>query len=154
MSAHRLDRLTAGMPIPFGGDRLTHVPEALAEAFRPGDHLVVVQETGALLHVPAAQQAAAARAVDRAHRAFHVMGLVSDDQVSAFFEAFAARLEADAPWAQIAAANAGDVAAAKAKGRSTTRLVASEAMLRGMIDGLRGWRDAPSRRGRTLERDG
>ena len=49
-------------------------------------------------------------------------------------------------------ANAADVAAAKRKGRSTTRLVASEKLRRGMIDGLRGWATAPSRRGEVRRR--
>ena len=54
MVCEQLTQLTAGMPIPFGGDRVTHVSEALAAAFRAGDRLIVVQESGDLLHVPAA----------------------------------------------------------------------------------------------------
>ncbi len=84
-----LDKLTPGMPIPFGGDRVTTVPDTLAAAFRPGDRLVVVQDSGALLHVPAAVQAIAEAAVGRAHDAFQRMGQVSDKQVTRFFEAFA-----------------------------------------------------------------
>ncbi len=140
------------MAIPYGGDRIARVPADLASRFRAGDRLVVVQETGALLHVPAAQHAAAVAAVGRAHQAFQAMSLVSDEQISAFFEAFAVRLEADAPWNAIAAANQEDVAAAKARGRSTTQLVVGEAMRGDMIAGLRGWRDAPSGRGRILEK--
>ncbi len=48
-----LDRLTQGMPIVFGGDRLTHVSADLAARFKAGDQLIVVQDTGDLLHVPA-----------------------------------------------------------------------------------------------------
>ncbi|HXS17010.1 MAG TPA: aldehyde dehydrogenase family protein, partial [Polyangiaceae bacterium] len=40
---------------------------------------------------------------------------------------------------------------AKARGRSTTRLVASEPMRRGMVDGLLVWADASSMRGRVIE---
>ena len=40
------------MAIPFGGDRVTVVSEALASAFAPGDRLVVVQSTGDILHIP------------------------------------------------------------------------------------------------------
>jgi glutamate-5-semialdehyde dehydrogenase len=152
MNDTRLEHLTPGMAIPFGGDRVTRVPAELAARFQAGDRLVVVQETGALLHIPAAQHAAAAAAVGRAHRAFQDMGFVSDEQISAFFEAFAARLEADGPWRAIAEANRQDVEAAGAKGRSTTRLAASAAMRRDMIAGLRGWRDAAGARGRVLER--
>ena len=152
MACEQLTSLTAGMAIPFGGDRVTRVPEALAAAFQPGDRLIVVQETGELLHVPAATHALATAAVGRAVEAFAAMGTVADDAVSGFFEAFARRLEADDGWAPIAAANADDVASAKARGRSTTRLVASAKMRADMIAGLREWRDAAPSRGRRVER--
>jgi glutamate-5-semialdehyde dehydrogenase len=152
MSAEQLTHLTAGMPIPFGGDRLTHVSEALAAAFVAGDRLIVVQESGDLLHVPAAIHAVADAAVGRAAAAFAAMSAVDDAAITAFFAAFAERLEADASWARIAAANARDVEAAKARGRSTTRLVASPKMRADMIAGLREWRDAEPSRGRLVER--
>ena len=134
-----LEKLTAGMPIPFGGNRVATVSGDLAARFEAGDRLVVVQETGALLHIPAAVQDIAEAAVGRAHDAFGQMGSVSDAQISAFFEAFAANLAADAPWRAIAIANAYDVDKARAAGRSTTRLTADEKMRAGMIEGLRGW---------------
>lgn len=148
----RLETLVPGMAIPFGGDRLAYVSDDLAARFRPGDRLVVVQETGDLLHVPAAVQAVAAGAVGRAHQAFAAMGQVTDQAVTAFFEAFAARLADEAVWAAIAAANGQDVLAAQARGRSTTRLAVSDAMRADMIAGLRTWRDAPAARGRVVER--
>jgi glutamate-5-semialdehyde dehydrogenase len=147
-----LTSLRAGMPIPYGGDRVTHVSEALAAAFRAGDRLIVVQDTGDLLHVPAEAHRIAAEAVGRAAGAFARMGEVSDGAVSVFFEAFARRLEADASWAPIAAANAEDLARAQALGRSTTRLAAGEKMRAGMIAGLREWAEAPPSRGRQVER--
>ena len=139
------------MAIPFGGDRIAIVPPELAAAFKPGDHLLVVQDAGDLLHVTADAQTAAAGAVARAHAAFQRMGEASDEQITRFFEAFAARLEDEAAWAAIAEANAADVADARAKGRSTTRLAVSDAMRRDMVAGLRVWRDAPSPRGRSIE---
>jgi glutamate-5-semialdehyde dehydrogenase len=152
MSGARLEHLTEGMAIPYGGDRLAHVSADLARCFAPGDRLVIVQETGALLRVPSAQHAAAARAIERAQQAFQAMSEVSDGQITSFFEAFARRLEDDAVWDAIADANAADVRAAKARGRSTTRLVVSPAMRRDMVAGLRGWRDATGRRGQVVER--
>ena len=152
MTATWLEHLTPGMPVPYGGNRLAFVSDDLAERFRPGDSLLIVQDTGDLLHVPEKVGQIAAQAVARAHEAFHRMGAVSDSQITRFFEAFAARLEDDAVWAAISAANAKDVDSAKARGRSTTRLVASEAMRRDMISGLREWRDAEGARGRVLER--
>ncbi|HVI31258.1 aldehyde dehydrogenase family protein [Phenylobacterium sp.] len=145
----RLEALVPGQAIVWGGDRVAYVDETLAGAFRAGDRLLVAD--GALLHVPAAEHATAAGAVGRAQAAFARMGEVSDAQISAFFEAFAARLEDEACWAAIAEANAADVASAQARGRSTTRLIASEAMRRDMIAGLRAWRDAEPPRGRVLE---
>src|SRR5215472_9320977 len=107
----RLTALAPGQAIVFGGDRVTYVAPELAAAFRPGDRLIVVQETGDLLHVPGAQQRIAAEAVGRAADAFDGMSAVSDAQVTAFFEGFAARLDDEGAWAGIAEANAADVAA-------------------------------------------
>jgi glutamate-5-semialdehyde dehydrogenase len=152
MGGEQLTSLTAGMAIPFGGDRVTRVSEALATAFRPGDRLIVVQETGELLHVPAEVHALAAAAVGQAVEAFAAMSQVDDEAITAFFDAFASRLEANDSWAPIAAANAEDVAKAKARGRSTTRLLASARMRVDMIAGLREWRDATPSRGRQIER--
>ena len=147
-----LDKLTSGMPIPFGGNRVAVVPPALADAFKAGDRLVVVQETGALLHVPAAVQAIAEDAVGRAHDAFREMGRVSDDKITDFFETFANLLADEERWSAIAAANAADVEKAKTAGRTTTRLVADEKMRQGMIEGLRGWASSDVRRDRVLAR--
>ena len=151
MGCERLEHLTAGMAIPFGGDRVTYVSEALAEAFAPGDRLIVVQESGDLLHVPAAVHALAAAAVGRAAAAFAEMGAVNDASITRFFAAFAARLADDAVWAAIAAANDADVESAKARGRSTTRLVASAEMRADMIAGLEEWQAASPSRGRLVE---
>src|SRR4051794_34028898 len=91
-----------------------------------------------------ADYAVAKEAVDRAHEAFKKMLDVSDEQISAFFRAFADRLADDSAWDTIADANAQDVDRAHAAGRSTTRLVASESMRNSMIEGLLGWEKAPS----------
>ncbi|MEX0705712.1 MAG: aldehyde dehydrogenase family protein, partial [Nitriliruptoraceae bacterium] len=127
------------MPIPFGGDRVVHVPESLAEVFAPGDAVIVVQSTGELLHVPAADRAAARAAVDAATRAFDRMAQVTDEQVTRFFEVFADRLADDDAFRSIATANALDVEQARERGRSVTRLVLDARMRIGMVDGLRAW---------------
>jgi len=147
----RLERLEAGMVIPYGGDRYSRVPDRLAEAFTPGDRLVVVQHDGALLHIPQADWDVAAAAVDRAWQAFGSMGDVSDDQISAFYRAFADRLEDDHVFAPIAAANALDVERAAAAGRSTTRLVLSDVMRKDMVGGLRSWAERGGGRGEVVE---
>jgi glutamate-5-semialdehyde dehydrogenase len=152
MTTGVLDRLSPGMAIPFGGNRFAVVPDELARRFKTGDRLIVVDRTGDLLHVPAEVQEIASAAVGRAHAAFQRMGEVPDQTITNFFAAFAERLGDDGAWSRIAAANAKDVVAAKAKGRSTTRLEVSEAMRRDMIAGLLAWRDAPAGRGQVVER--
>jgi glutamate-5-semialdehyde dehydrogenase len=146
-----LETLTAGQPIIFGGNRVTRVSAELAAAFRVGDRLVVVNDSGALLHIEKGEWAIAQAAVRRAHNAFLAMGAVSDDDVSAFYEAFASKLQDAAAFAPIAAANAADIELARQRGRSTTRLELSATMRSDMIAGLRSWRDAESQRDRVIE---
>ena len=143
--------LEAGMPIVYAGNRVARVPAELAAEFEAGDRLVVVQATGDLLHIPRAEYEVANRAVEAAAGAFSRMGAVTDEQISAFYEAFAARLEDDATFSPIATANGEDVARSKAAGRSTTRLVLSDRMRSGMVDGLRMWAKAPTGRGAVEE---
>jgi len=146
-----LEHLEAGMPVLTATGQIVRVSAALAAAFQPGDRLAAVAESEALLHIPAAESALATAAVSRAVDAFAAMGTVTDAQIAAFYEHFAEALADEAIWAQIRAANEADVARAQARGRSTTRLVASEKMRQGMIEGLRGWIGATSRRGQILE---
>ena len=147
----QLRSLSAGQPIVFGGDRVTFVPSDLAARFAPGDRLVVVDDSGALLHVPAAEHARATAAVDAALAAFDALGSCSDAQLTQFFDAFADRLAADAAFGPIAAANERDVERAATGGRSTTRLELTATMRTDMITGLRTWRDAPSVRDRVVD---
>lgn len=144
--AEPLTSLTAGERILVGGDRAIRVTDALAAAFRPGDRLVVVHETGDLLHIPATEHALVGAAVAAAAEAFDALSTVDDEQITRFFDHFAALLEDDVAFAPIAAANAADVESALARGRHTGRLVLSDGMRQGMIDGLRTWRDIPTRR--------
>ncbi|MCE1180169.1 MAG: aldehyde dehydrogenase family protein [Micrococcales bacterium] len=150
-TAGRLTTLTAGQPVVYGGDRVTSVSPELAEAFREGDRLIVVQESGALLHVPQAEHEAASEAVDAAVAAFGSLGGCTDEQITAFFASFADALEDPDVVARVRAANDADVARAQAAGRSTTRLVLNDGMLSDMVEGLRTWRDAPLRREVPLE---
>ncbi|MDX5332096.1 MAG: glutamate-5-semialdehyde dehydrogenase, partial [Caulobacteraceae bacterium] len=150
-TGERLVSLIAGMAIPYGGDKVARVSPELAARFAPGDRLIVLQDSGALLHVPAAEQAIAEAAIGRASAAFARMGEVGDDQITAFFDAFAAALDDDAIWGRIAEANARDVADAERRGRSTTRLKVSDRMRGDMVAGLRAWRDSAPARGAVVE---
>lgn len=153
----RLERLEAGQPIVFGGDRVAHVSPELAATFASGDRLIVVQETGDLLHVPATEHEIVEAAVSAAADGFAGLAQCSDDQISDFFERFAALLDDDDVFAPIAAANVSDVESARRRGRSTTRLELSETMRADMISGLKGWQRAASGRDATVhvvEHDG
>jgi glutamate-5-semialdehyde dehydrogenase len=146
-----LDRLTAGMPIVFAGNRLARVSAELAARFAPGDSVLVVQDSGELLHVPKHVQELVTGCVSRALAGFTALGTVDDAAISQFFERFAARLGDESVWERVVQANAVDVASAQQRGRSTTRLLVSAAMRSAMIEGLRGWSAARSRRGELLE---
>lgn len=148
---NRLTQLEAGMAVLYGGDKVAHVSSELAESFQPGDRLIVVQSTGDLLHVPAEAHQTAQDAVTAAAMAFESMGAVADGQITAFYRAFADRLADDAVFAPIAAANEDDVASARQRGRSTTRLVLSPEMRQDMIAGLEIWEEAASSRNQIIE---
>ena len=147
----QFSKLEAGMPVFVGGDQWVRVDETLAANFEKGDSLAVAPKTGQLLHIPAAEQIIATEAVTNALDAFGKMGAVSDEQIANFFENFADALADEAIWSQIQEINATDVTHAKERGRSTTRLEASGKLRDGMIEGLRGWIKASSRRGQILE---
>ncbi len=157
MEREQLTSLTPGMAIPWGGTKVSVVSAELADAFEPGDTLIVLQTTGELLHVPAAAGTVATDAVTAAVDAFEAMGGVSDEQITDFYHRFADAISDDEVFAAIAEANMSDVAVAKESGRSVTRLILDETMRTGMIEGLRGWAKAPSTRGQvvdTIDHDG
>lgn len=146
-----LDQLTPGQPIIFGGNQVVRVSDELAAAFTAGDRLVVVADTGDLLHIPEQQWAVATRAVARAQKAFLALGAVDDQSISDFYDRFADRVADDDHFAPIAEANQADVESARQRGRSTTRLELSASMRADMIAGLRMWRDAPSTRNEIVD---
>ena len=139
------------MPIVWGGDRITYVDDELAAAFEPGDALIVMQNDGTLLHVPAEALQTARNAVTAASDAFDQMGDVSDDQITAFYRSFAGALADDSVFAPISEANASDVSSARERGRTVTRLILDERMRSDMIEGLEGWAASPSGRGRVVD---
>jgi glutamate-5-semialdehyde dehydrogenase len=152
-----LTHLVPGQPIVFGGNRVVTVGAELAEAFRPGDRLVVVQATGALVHIPSRIAGAVDAAISAASEAFSELARCDDEAIATFFETFAARLADDESFAPIATANTLDVERAAAGGRSTTRLALTPRMRAEMIGGLHVWRDQPGGRGAvesTIGHDG
>ncbi len=149
----RLERLEPGQPIVFGGDRVTPVPAELAAAFRPGDRLVVVQETGDLLHVPAADHAAATHGGRRRRRRLRRPRTLlrrADQRLLRAVRRGASPTTTSPP--RSSRPTKPTSRTAEAAGRSTTRLVMTPTMRDDMIPGLRGWRDAELRRDEPVER--
>jgi len=145
-----LTQLTAGQELLYGGNRVTVVSAELAEAFEDGDRLVIVQQTGDLLHIPGAEHALVSAAVTDAAAAFTSLAACSDDQITDFFECFARKIDDHSVFSAVTAANAIDVDSASSKGRSTTRLQLTPAMRTDMAAGLRSWAASPTRRQQLL----
>ncbi|MEN9804727.1 MAG: gamma-glutamyl phosphate reductase [Actinomycetota bacterium] len=143
MSIERLTRLDPGQRIPFGGDRVAVVSAELAAAFQSGDRVVVVQESGDLLHVPADVADLVANGVSEAVVAFRRLGSIPIDRIDRFYDEFATRLADDAIFADIRRANDADVDDARRRGRAVGRLELSAKMREDMIAALHMWRDLP-----------
>ena len=146
----QLTQLVEGQMLIYGGDRCTTVPRDVARAFVAGDRLVIVQDTGDLLHIPRAEHRLVSAAVTHAVEAFSTLTECTDDQISDFFQRFADAIDDDAVFADVLAANHTDVDTATAKGRSTTRLRLSAAMRSDMVAGLRSWGASSIRRHQLL----
>ncbi|MFM7490022.1 MAG: aldehyde dehydrogenase family protein [Actinomycetota bacterium] len=146
MSIERLTRLEAGQLVPFGGDQVAVVSTELAASFVAGDRLVVVQETGDLIRIPASVSSLVDAAVSRARGAFSELARVSDQSLDRFYDAMAAALADDRVMSSVLHANRTDVDDAQTRGRSTTRLELSDKMRRDMIEGVRLWRHIDVRR--------
>ncbi|MYD99431.1 MAG: aldehyde dehydrogenase family protein [Gammaproteobacteria bacterium] len=145
-----MDDLKPGTAILSSDGREFTVDDDLAKAYRPGDRLVANGLAG-LLHIPAVELDKARHAVDAAVDAFATLATVADDAIVDFYGHAAAALSDDAVWSRVAEVNAGDVASARQRGRSATRLQVSEEMRAKMVEGLRGWATAPSRRGAVMD---
>lgn len=152
MQTEPLKEVAPGASLIVAGNRVVRVPAEVARGFRPGDALHYVDAAEELLHIPQAELAVARSAVDRALAAFERMGEVKEEAVNEFFRLAAAAVESDRVWERVRTANDQDVDAARSRGRSTTRLVATDALRRGMAMGLRGWAQAPATRGQEVER--
>jgi glutamate-5-semialdehyde dehydrogenase len=128
----------------------------IASRFRPGDRLFGV-EGGRILHVPSETDVRVRDAVDRAARAFDDLQSRDQDQVTLFFDLLASALLDEKVVACLRSANASDLARARSKGRSTTRLELTDTMLAAMVDALRLWRDSverPNEVERTVAHEG
>ncbi len=146
----QLTELTEGQRLVYGGDRVSVVPADLARAFVAGDRLVIVQDTGDLLHIPRAEHQSVAAAVAEAVGAFGALSACDDDQITEFFERFAGAIDDDPTFSAVLDANRADVEAAATRGRSTTRLQLSPTMRSDMAAGLRSWGASSTKREQQL----
>jgi glutamate-5-semialdehyde dehydrogenase len=144
--ARELAQIAAGTPV-LVGTRVVSMP-----ALRPGDRMLAVGRTGALVVIPAEAHAAAVDAVGDAAAAVAPLAACTAVQVDAFFSGFADRLASPEVWGRVAAANEADVRSAESRGRATSRLRVSDKMRSAMVDGLRGWASTRGRVGEVLER--
>lgn len=121
------------------GDTLVTIDARFAEEMQPGDKLVGVRETGALRRIPAATHRMVDDAVMRAVAAFEALSRARSEDVTRFFESAARLLGDDDVFASVREANEADVRDARARGRSTTRLVLDDKMRRSMIEAFELW---------------
>ena len=139
----RLTSLVAGQMVPFGGDRYVQVSAELASSFVDGDRLVVVQESGDLIHIEASVARVVDEAVSRAVIGFERLATTPLAIVDDFYDSFARLLSDDEVFESIKSANENDVDDARLRGRSIGRLQLTEKMRVDMIEALRMWRDLP-----------
>lgn len=144
-------KLTAGQTIISTSGSTFTVESQLAEAFQPGDRLLVAGNPQELLHLPGNEVEIAQRAVSRAQNAFTELNSVTDLDITHFFQAFSDRLANDDAFALISKANDSDLERATRRGRSTTRLALTQKMRSDMIAGLNSWAESKSSRGRVIE---
>lgn len=134
--------LIDGAPHPVGDE--------IADQYREGDRIIGLSG-GHLLHVSHADLLVATRAVTQSVEAFDLLRNVTSEQISQCFHTFALNLEDDAIFAKIKTCNDDDVASALQRGRSTTRLMLTDAMRGDMVAALRTWGDTPHVDGAALE---
>jgi glutamate-5-semialdehyde dehydrogenase len=117
---------------------LVEIGEGIAKSFSEGDRLLATPSSGLLL-VPKAELDLVRSCVGDALGAFSALSKVEDAQIANFYSSFAKRLEDDDIFSKIRIANDRDVITATGAGRSTTRLVLSDAMRQDMIDAVHIW---------------
>ena len=133
---HQLTELNVGMQLVYNGNQVYIVDQSLVDQFQPGDRIMFVSGFDDPIIIPAFATDLVAEKVKLAKAAFYELASVSDDQLNHFYDAFSTNLANDDIWSKIQAVNDDDVAVAKAKGRSTTRLIATDKTRANMIAGL------------------
>ncbi len=121
------------------GEHLVVVDEGFAATLEHGDRVIGVAGTGDILRVPKFESDLVSNSVAAAAKAFIEMRGCGDEAISKFYDFFAELLESPDVIGEISAANSQDVADAKTRARSTTRLEFTDSMRRDMVAALRIW---------------
>ena len=121
------------------GTTLVTIDDDFAASLEEGDVVLGIASSGALRRIPKDVSHLASERVGAALSAFSQLQATTTGQVNRFFALAAERLANDSLFSSIAVANESDVAAAIAKGRSTTRLMLTEKMRTEMIAAFRMW---------------
>ena len=123
------------------GEHLVVIDAGFAATLEPGDRVIGVAGTGEILRVPKSESDLVSKSVAAAAQAFIEMQDCSDEAISKFYEFFAKLLDSADVAGEIVAANALDIADAKLRSRSTTRLEFTDSMRRDMVVALRIWQN-------------
>jgi glutamate-5-semialdehyde dehydrogenase len=134
----------------INGEKIFELTNDEARALNEGGRLIALADR--LVVVDAKVLERCARGVERARTAFGRMALITDDQITTFFERFAWYLEDDASFAPVLQANALDVTDARSRGRGVGRLEISIKMRQDMIDSARLWSKSMVRKESVVER--
>lgn len=133
------------------GDKWVQAEAVFTSQLEGDDRVLAVASTGTLKRIPSVVHSLVRDAVEQASLAFGELSNITDDAVSAFFDRASNLLSDDVVFSQIRDANDLDVTTAVQRGRSTTRLILSDAMRKDMISAFEMWRDATGGRERVLE---
>jgi glutamate-5-semialdehyde dehydrogenase len=121
------------------GTTLVTIDDDFAASLEEGDVVLGIASSGVVRRIPKVVSVLASERVGAALSAFSQLQATTTGQVNRFFALAAERLANDSLFSSIAVANESDIAAAIAKGRSTTRLMLTEKMRTEMIAAFRMW---------------
>lgn len=133
-------RLTSGDKV-LVGTHVIEIDDDFSQSLEEGDIVLGIAATGSLKRIPFHTQSLVSDAVAHALSAFEELSSCPDEAVNAFFDEAASLMANDDVFDEIAQANSDDVASARNRGRSTTRLVLSSKMRSDMVSAFRMWRD-------------
>ena len=133
-------RLQAGDSV-LVGDTLISVSDEFAQSLQEGDSVLGIAASASLRRISRHTRQLVSEAVSASLQSFQQLSDVSSEQIDAFFDTAARFMADDSVFDAIAVANAEDVASARSRGRSTTRLLLSSKMRADMVSAFRMWHD-------------